>query len=357
MNIAVLLWVSTLVLSIIGFNKKLPTGLLVFILLLFIIGFRVGTIDYDSYNAIYSTISLDWSKNGFSWFVDIGNDKIEWGYALLITISKELYDSFYFFIFFYYFFTLIFKFYLFHKISNFFYLTIFAYISLGYYTMDMATMRMGLATTLVIVSYLFIQEKKLFKFIFTILLASSIHIISIIAMPLYFVVYFRSTLFWLIMFGMSIIISILGGGGKLVALLVSTILGDNFISNSLTRYATSTKYEGFSLFGGTYILLSLTAILMLIFRKRLGEVNKYNANLIVMLLFGIVFSITFYDFGIVSFRIKDLIVIPILCLVLPSFILIFEQKFFIFFMLLIYCILFFIAFGGMDMPYTNLLFN
>lgn len=357
MNIAVLLWVSTLVLSIIGFNKRLPTGLLVFILLLFIIGFRVGTIDYDSYNSIYKSISLDWSTNGFSWFVDINNDKIEWGYALLIIISKQVYKSFYFFIFFYYFFTLIFKFYLFHKISNFFYLTVFAYISLGYYTMDMATMRMGLATTLLMFSYLFIQEKKLFKFILVILLASSIHIISIIAMPLYFVVYFRSSIFWILMFGISIVISILGGGGKLVSLMVVSILGDSFISNSLTRYASSDKYEGFTLFGGTYLLLSLTAILIFIFKKRLENVNKYNGNLIIILLFGIVFSITFYDFGIVSFRVKDLIVIPILCLLLPSFILLFEQKFFIFFALLLYCILFFMAFGGMDMPYKNLLFN
>ncbi|MEA2018418.1 MAG: hypothetical protein U9N59_08210 [Campylobacterota bacterium] len=62
-SIPIVLWINTFILSILGFNKRLPVGLVLFLLFLLLIGLRVGTIDYDTYYSIYMDINYNWEND------------------------------------------------------------------------------------------------------------------------------------------------------------------------------------------------------------------------------------------------------------------------------------------------------
>jgi hypothetical protein len=356
MSIPIIAWLTTLIFSILGVITKLPFKIVIFTFLLLYIGLRYNVGDYNNYELIYYDINLDWS-NDLTWFADALYDKIEFGYALLVELSHNIFDSFYLFLFIYTLITLILKFYIFEKVSNNFYISIFLYISLGYYWFDMSSMRMGLATTLVMLSYIYIQKRNIVKFYLTIFLAASIHAVTFIALSLYFITYIKNKYFYISILIVSLLISIYGGLGKVMATIISITFPEAAISEALIRYSQDGVFPGMALFGGTYLLLLFTAIIILLFKSKLEKINIYNRYLILILIFGISLTIAFLDFGMVSYRIKDTLVIPTLCLLLPSFFYITKYKVLVTFIFLAYCVLFFISFGHIDMNYSNLLYS
>lgn len=148
--------------------------LFIFIFLSIIFSIRDGLgIDYYSYKAIYNNI-------------DARND-IEIGYMFINKFFNFLGASFEEFLFF---FTMVNMLLIYKSIKiysiNFFYSF---YIFYSYYVLSyvFSGIRQSIAMSIGLLSFNFIIKDKPFKYFFTILIASSFHIVSLIYVPFYFI--------------------------------------------------------------------------------------------------------------------------------------------------------------------------
>ena len=73
-----------------------------------------------------------------------------------------------------------------YKYSKMPFLTILLYLSFGFYNFNFSGLRQAMAFGVVMFSYKYIQEKKLLKYIITMLLAISFHTSAIVFLPAYF---------------------------------------------------------------------------------------------------------------------------------------------------------------------------
>lgn len=73
-----------------------------------------------------------------------------------------------------------------YKYSKMPFLTILLYLSFGFYNFNFSGLRQAMAFGVVMFSYKYIQEKKLLKYLITMIVAISFHISSIVFLPAYF---------------------------------------------------------------------------------------------------------------------------------------------------------------------------
>lgn len=333
-------------------NIKLFYILFLCISIILIIGMRFASTDYFSYLEIYNDIN---SINNFNFFMyDLPSiSDVEIGFAILVLIEKALFGHYFIFVFIFALISNSINFYAFKRLSPYFIITIIVFLGNTFFWKELGQMRNAMSMGLILLSLIFVNEQKFYKFIVTILVAITFHFSSVVAFPLYFIRYFSKKSILFISVIISIVISYLGGLGSLL-LKLSLVIGlDN--SNRIVRYATSKYSEGISFFGGTYIVYLLPALLFICYFDQLIFKWKYNKILIPTYIYGTTLMFIFIDYGIVSLRIKDLIIVPTIAVVLPTFILLFnkKQKIIAHFIIIIYSLMWFVL--ANPEPYETIL--
>jgi len=164
------------------------------------------------------------------------------------------------------------------KYSTDYILSIYIYITFGFYTFLFNTIRQAIALAILFYGIKFFLEKKLIKYLVVVLIASLFHISAWIMIPFYFIVHFK--------FKVEI---------KAILIFISSAI----LSSMVIQYmsASNKRYEQYtqeSEHAGGYLLLffySFIAVFLYIFGKRL-RVNNKNYSLLEQLYFcGLMFVI------------------------------------------------------------------
>ncbi len=156
------------------------------------------------------------------------------------------------------------------------------FITLSFFFSSNNTIRQWIAISFILFSFRYIKQKKKYKFIVTILLASSFHILAILCTPLYFLLNFNLEKKKRIIFTIS-------------CLLIIIVIFQPFILKYILKYLLPFYYnryllDGESLFnksGGSIFPVLLTSLIFIYYNlcdkkliKLLGERNyNYKSNI------------------------------------------------------------------------------
>lgn len=291
-----------------------------FFLVLFV-GLRYASVDYFSYQDIYNNVNVGNDFNFFSFSVD-GRSSVESGFAGLILLTKYSGLSFYHFIFLISFVSLNLKFYAFKELSPFLFLTLLIYVSDEYLFKDMGQIRNAMASGLVLLSIIYIYQSSKIKFICTIVIAASIHVFAYIALPLYFVRYFNNRNILIGILVLSIFIAFFGGLGSILVNVAEAF--DIPPDSRLVKYIYTDYGMSRNLFSGTVFFQLFWCLFCFIYYDGLLSVRKYNFILIPILILSTSLMLCFIDYGILFSRIREMLYVPVQCVLLPSFVLLFN---------------------------------
>lgn len=325
----------------------------VFGLILFV-GLRYASVDYFIYETIFSYVS-SYENVGFPNYIPLDGEKpVEALYAILILITKSLGGTFYHFVFIVALLSIGIKFYAISKMSNYFFLSLLVYIAL-WFGKDLGQIRNGLAGSLVLLSVIYIVRGQYFRFNLLALSTMLIHLVGVLSFLLYYLRWFSGQRLMFSVLVFSLVVALMGGIGVLVTELLDMLfgLGNEF---RLVRYMESKYAESYSVFGGTVALHLVVSLMSLYFFRRLIAVNKYNSILIPMHIYGLALMLLFIDYGILLARIKDLLCIPAVTVLLPSFLDLFSSRSRLFIIVFFVCCLSLLFYIYMPSePYTSLL--
>lgn len=237
-------------------------------ILIVLLGFRglsVG-IDTMSYNNIFNSIN---SLN-FSQLFEL---KDEYGYILLQLFVGKVFGDFHFLLIIVAVVYIGVVSYHIYKYSGNPLLSYLLFIVYGFYSFAMSATRQTIAIALVMLAFEFIKEKKLFKFLFCVFLASSFHITALIFLPSYWFNKFklnRKTILLFVLIG-----------------LITIVIKDELrmLLNSFARIV----YPAIETGGNRmYIFMVLSVLLGIIFRKPFIAKNENNKYLFYMMLASII---------------------------------------------------------------------
>jgi len=312
--------------SLLDASKSISkNNLVVFLVLffMFFIGLRYASVDYFSYQRIYDYVQY-YSEISFPNYIPYNGEKpVESLFSFLILIVKALGGNFSLFIFSIALLSISIKFYAFYRMSNYFILSVFLYLAL-WMGKDLGQIRNGLASAITLLSIVYVCEKKLIKFNVMAIFSMLIHFSGVLTFPLYFMRYFSHQILMLGFLLFSLIVAFYGGIGTILVEVFSSALGmdDNY---RVVRYLDSKFSEEYSVLGGTVLIHFFVSIVSLIYFKRLIKINNYNFILIPMHVYGFCLMMLFVDYGIMFARIKDLLCVPSMTIVVPSFLLLFTK--------------------------------
>ncbi|CAK2012757.1 putative EpsG family protein [Vibrio crassostreae] len=334
-------------------KQDLSLALIMSFVVILTIGLRYDGIDYDQYFYIYDNVK------SFDYFSIFGYDidpmtPIESGFYWLALIEKSLSNHFYNFIFIIAFISVLMKFFSFEKLSPYICLSFFLYICLDWYWKDLSQIRNGIATAFCLFSLYYLYNKEKVKFLFFVFIGSLFHLSSFIMMVSIFCRY-MSYRFLYFLVSISIIVAYFGGVGLILSELFSML---GFSSTSrIVKYAESGLYvDGISLFGGTSLFYLVTLFLLALFKDELVYKWPINRLLIKVYIVGLSLTYLFIDYGILSGRISDMLVTPLLVVLLPSFMLLKSyDKFFCLALLMPYLIVWFVTLLSKSAAYTSIL--
>lgn len=230
----------------------------------------------------------------FSYFnkADISiNSGIEIGYEILMVLSSKIYDSFPFFVLIMSLITFCFLFSAVKQMTNHLFIPIYIYTVQYLLGGPMGQMRQSLAIVILLFSIRFIFERKFKKFLFIVLLATSIHSSSIVFLVAYSINYLKLNKKWLVIL---LLISIGVGATSLPRVLLenlTSLFSFNSI-NSLQGYIESdrygSEYTGSILAYAERLLIFVLSLLM--YKEPMeGKIRKltllYWMSLIIFFLF------------------------------------------------------------------------
>ena len=209
-------------------KKQIMTFVIIILTLFFGLRWECGT-DWEQYYNYFT--GVEW--NNFYNYNRYGDETLEIGFSfinlILKTISFETY-TFYLII------TNLARFLLIafvsFKLSKFPIISFFGFLSLQY----MFPTRHPFATAIYMVGFIFILNRDLRKYIYTWLLACSIHISSILVAPLYFLYGIRLKFIWQILFyiGTVVLANLLNEYLQAIGLLLS--FGSGIIDEKIATY-------------------------------------------------------------------------------------------------------------------------
>jgi hypothetical protein len=345
--------------SFLSLDRKLRVVQLypfIFIALILFVGLRYASIDYFTYKEMFNYVSRFSELGFFNYTPQTGEKPTESLYSLLVLIVKLFGGGYVTFIFIVSLLSLGIKIYAFRKMSNYFYLSLLIYVA-TWMGNDMGQIRNGLASGLVLLSVIFVADKKFFKFSSVVFSAALVHFVAALALPLYFIKKAAKPYLMTVVLGVSYLTAFFGGLGMVIIERVSGALGLG-IDFRLVRYMDSKYAEGYSVFGGTIIMHMFIAISAIFLYVKLTKVNAYNNVLIPMYVYGVSAMLFFVDYGIMVARIKDLMCISSGTIILPSFLLIFKEKYrmYIYILIVIYSSMMFFGVSSFA-PYGTIIFN
>lgn len=142
------------------------------------------------------------------------------------------------------------------------------FIGLGLYTFSLSTIRQSIAMAILLIAFEYIKEKKIWKFLASVALATTFHLSALIFLPNYFLAYFK--------FNKKTMLAL--------ATMIACLIGlqdevrEILISNARIKYTQEeTGGAGMSLFMASSLLLGI------IYRKEFIRKNEYNVYLFYML--------------------------------------------------------------------------
>jgi len=154
------------------------------ITLLIIVGglrFEVGA-DWYSYKNLFLSISN---------YSDVFNSREEKLFMLIMFLSKNIINSYSFFIFILFNIAFLLKVKILNYYSKDFFLSLLIYVSAIFLIYDINGIRQGLAISLVLLSIPYILNKNIYKYLFLVLIATFCHTSAIIFLPFYWIANIR----------------------------------------------------------------------------------------------------------------------------------------------------------------------
>ncbi|MBD3842430.1 MAG: EpsG family protein [Campylobacterales bacterium] len=320
------IFLTTLVNSFFSLVRAFPTrevARLIFILIFLVVGLRYASVDYFSYLTIYEGVT-SFSNLGVFIYPVSESTPVESGFAALILLEKLLYGNFFAFVLIFSMISIAIKYYTFSKLSPYLLLSILIYLSDEFFWKDLGQIRNAMAAGILLLSVIFAYERKPVKFFFLLFIATLFHSAAIIGFIIYYLRYVARPFLMAAALIVATLIAAVGGIGLLLPDIASAFgFGD---STRLVKYVDSKYVDGIGAFGGTFMLHILLASLMIYFYRPLIKKWTYNSVLIPMYVYGTVLMFSFIDYGIIAGRIREMIAVPALVIVLPSFILLFRRN-------------------------------
>ncbi len=233
--------------------------------LILLAGFRSDTVGGDLENYIPHFEAM--CRTNISDFSEVISMQYEPGYALIVKLISLISHNSQVFIFVTAILSLIGPFFLFKKYSRSIWLTLFFYLFWGLYTNTFNNIRQSIALSIVFFAIPLIFEKRLLRFIITILIATSCHYSAIFFLIAYPLSYIRlniktSTLY---LTGGIVVVSTFG---TILLNLLSQVL---FVKYESVDFDNTGK--GWGMFA-LYILLSIFALILF-------QIVKRNSNILI----------------------------------------------------------------------------
>ena len=280
----------------------------VFVILLFFIGFRYDSVDYFGYWDIYNSISYE-GLSGFS---------KEPGFALLNIIEQRTTGHFFYFIFFFSLLSLWIKYSALKKITPNLTLVLFIYISTPLFWKDLGQIRNGFIAGLMLYAVFFAYKKQFISFLMVILVGCFVHLASVVGLLIYIIgrIDSRKLMYAILMIGF-----LLGLGSGVSHLIFGVIPADAFgsLSARVHSYVGSDYDTEKNILGLASIANMALMIFVVFFYHRLKEVLPINSYFIPLAVVSLSLENAFMDFGIIGSRISDILFLPSLIVILSSF--------------------------------------
>lgn len=199
-------------------------------------------------------------------------------------------------------------------------LSLLIYYSLFFFNFNMSIIRQGIALSIFLLSFNLIQDRKFFKYVLMIGLASLFHVSSLILFPIYFIGKLKfSKNTYILVFIIGLLIRIVGFDllGIVIKILPHFILGD------LLVYMTPNNYMNLISFGNIERLI----MIFLIFRFGNYIINvKGNSNIFLNLyLIYVMINLVFFKNEVLVSRIRFYFEISYI-IILPIYIDVFKKN-------------------------------
>ncbi len=319
------LFFSTLLASFASLSKEFPSKkayLFLCIFIFFVVALRYASTDYFGYLRIYEGVG-DFSRLGFFIYDLNASTPVETGFALLIMLEKFIFGHYFIFVAVFSFLSLLIKFSAFKKLSPYLVLSLLLYLSDEYFWKDLGQIRNAMASGIVLWAFYHAYYRRFWHFLVLVFAAILFHSAAIVALPFYFARWFKSSFFLTgALFFTVVFVALFGGFGQLIPELAIQL---GFSENSrIVKYASSQYVDGTSAFGGTFSLQLLICTLLSLFYKKLSEKWVYNGFLIPVYIYSSCLFFLFIDYGIIGGRIREMLALPVACVVIPSFVLLFR---------------------------------
>lgn len=262
----------------------------IYIFLFFVFWFTAGLrfetgIDYNAYYEVY--------QESYSLKQALLNDKfseisVEPGYLLLNSVFRSIGTEINIMFFFISLITSLLLFNSFEKyIDKYKFLALLAYFSFVYFTLDMSGIRQAIAVNIFLYSLRFIQEKKIYKYLACVILASFFHASALIGLVLYWVFNKKITSLFMV------IATLLGFMVIALKIPIINIMVDDVLSLfmpatamfKLFYYSTADKIWGLNI----KVIFNVIVLFTLVYYRKVLEERFLYFNIILNSLFCYVF--------------------------------------------------------------------
>ncbi|MBA94299.1 MAG: hypothetical protein CMP21_00840 [Rickettsiales bacterium] len=220
------------------------------------------------------------------------------------------------------------------KYSKYVFLTVLLYFVFTFFGKEMTQIRNGVSSALGLFLIFCFYKKLHLRSLIIIATASLIHLASICYLIPFFVNFFRERLTNKVIIGFIALGMALGYVGILKSVIV--LLPDSFLKVKLYNYAFMSKYADITpIFDLVNIKNILFLSIFLIFRNKLSKKVIYFDVMLMMYALGVFFRLLFSDVDILAGRLASYFTI-VEVIMIPSLILLFKQRIFIFFLIVFY---------------------
>ncbi|KGQ45294.1 EpsG family protein [Gallibacterium anatis] len=270
---------------------------LVLVFCLVVFRYDIGS-DYISYKELFE-ISPKINNISLSYFIVDNVKNIEYGYLLFQSISKTLFDNFYFFIFLFNLVMFIIINRLFNKkMMNVQLLVLYCFFILSY---AMEAQRQAMAIVLVTYSFRYIINRKFVCFSLIILIATLFHKVSLLAFLLYFFVnYFPNNRRYYIYILLLIFILVsFDFSGKIIYIL------NELLNNSATIHRVYTYYFNY---GGSQVSTIAIIHRLILFGLIMLFYHITDINLNKFIMFSLFLFFIFSHIGQLAGRISEIFI-------------------------------------------------
>lgn len=352
------LFLSTLIASLNGLSKGFPSKKVYAFLCIsiaFVVGLRYASTDYFGYLRIYEGIG-DLSKFGIFIYHLSSSTPVESGFAALVILEKQFLGNYFAFIALFSFISLAIKFTAFKKLSPYLLLSLLIYLSDEYFWKDMGQIRNAMASGIILWAFYYAYLGRFWHFLILVLAAVLFHSAAIVALPFYFARWFKSQYFLAtaLLFSTSLVALVGGLGSALPELALYFGFDEN---SRLVKYAESQYVDGIRPFGSTFSLQVMVCLILIVFYRKLVIKWQYNQFFIPAYIYGSCLFFLFIDYGIIGSRIRDMLTVPVACVVFPSFVLLFRgySKILPYSAIVLYCLVWFYMMTRDRDPYQSIL--